>query len=400
MPSSPVYQALPLDNNNVTSIIQVQKTTKSYVATIMLIICIISFVLQTELAQFVQKTSSYQKPYFILYIGHVCYIAMIPIQLVVEFIQLRWFSTSSTYQEKPSWSQQLQDTLCHCKKELTHSIIELEDRVQGSQQYVSFMIRQGILLAVLFTIPAYLWYISVNLISMSNLTVIFNTGCFFAYLFSIFMLGDAVILSKVIAVALSILGVVVMSVDQDNNNNNDTASLQSPPSSFIGFMVAALSAIAYGYYEVYYKKYATPTQPSVLFANMVTGFIGIITLILLWIPIPILHYTGYETFELPDKDTFLMILGIGSMSVVYNASMMCVIALVSPLFAAVGVMLTIPVVAVTDVLVTGVMVSFSTILGSIFILIGFFILNRQISIEEKIQYNNSIQIDNIEEENR
>ncbi|CAO3630827.1 unnamed protein product [Cunninghamella blakesleeana] len=112
--SSPVYQSLPLDNNNVTSIIQVQKTTKSYVATIMLIICIISFVLQTELAQFVQKTSSYQKPYFILYIGHVCYIAMIPLQLIVEFIRLRWFSRQ--YHEKPSWIQQIKDTVHHLKR--------------------------------------------------------------------------------------------------------------------------------------------------------------------------------------------------------------------------------------------------------------------------------------------
>ncbi|CAO3630830.1 unnamed protein product [Cunninghamella blakesleeana] len=202
------------------------------------------------------------------------------------------------------------------------------------------------------------------------------------------MLGDAVILSKVIAVALSILGVVVMSFDQANPGDDDSntfASQNAPSSSssFLGFLIATISAISYGYYEVYYKKYATPSQPSVLFANMVTGGIGVITLFLLWIPIPILHYTGYETFELPDKDTFLMILAIGSMSVIYNASMMCVIALVSPLFAAVGVMLTIPVVAITDIFVTGVMISISTFLGSILILIGFFILNRQISKEEE-----------------
>ncbi|KAG1225955.1 hypothetical protein G6F68_019827 [Rhizopus microsporus] len=65
------------------------------------------------------------------------------------------------------------------------------------------------------------------------------------------------------------------------------------------------------------------------------------------------------------------------MSVIYNATFMVIIALVNPVFAAVGVMLTVPAVAITDVLVTGVMVSSSTIVGSLLILVGFYILNRQ-----------------------
>jgi drug/metabolite transporter (DMT)-like permease len=115
---------------------------------------------------------------------------------------------------------------------------------------------------------------------------------------------------------------------------------------------------------------------------MVTGGIGAMTLLLLWIPLPILHYTGLETFELPDRNTFGMIMAIGSMSVIYNASMMCVIALVNPVFAAVGVLLTIPVVAVTDMAITGIPLPLTTVLGSIFILTGFVILNRQISKEQ------------------
>lgn len=63
---------------------------------------------------------------------------------------------------------------------------------------------------------------------------------------------------------------------------------------------------------------------------------------------------------------------------------MAVIALVNPVFAAVGVMLTVPAVAITDVLVTGVMVPSSTIVGSFLILAGFIILNRHVGNEEKI----------------
>ncbi|KAI8096521.1 uncharacterized protein BX664DRAFT_324178 [Halteromyces radiatus] len=392
--SSPTYRSVPLDDTPTSAVVKVRKQSKSFVAAVMLIICIISFVLQTELAQYVQKTSNYQKPYFILYIGHACYILMIPIQFTVECIHTRWFALQQ--QEKPSWQQHIRETMDYCRKQLKEAIIELEDQVQGKHQhYTSFLLRTGLILSILFTIPAYLWYLSVNLISMSTLTVIFNTGCFWAYVFSIFMLGDSILLSKCLAVGLSVLGVVVMALGQDKQNDTDDnmimqqqsmniATTTSSLTSIIGLNVAVVAALTYGFYEVYYKKYATPPRPSVLFANMMTGGIGAVTLLVLWIPIPILHYSGWEIFELPDGRTFAMIMAIGSMSVIYNASMMCVIALVSPVFAAVGVLLTIPVVAITDMFVTGVMVSFTTILGSAFILVGFIILNRQIAREEDI----------------
>jgi hypothetical protein len=42
------------------------KASRSFLASVMLGICIVSFVLQTELAQYVQKNTNFSKPYFIL----------------------------------------------------------------------------------------------------------------------------------------------------------------------------------------------------------------------------------------------------------------------------------------------------------------------------------------------
>ena len=60
----------------------------------------------------------------------------------------------------------------------------------------------------------------------------------------------------------------------------------------------------YGLYEVLYKKYACPpddTSPGrgMLFANAVGTMIGTFTLTVLWIPLPVLHILGWETFQLP-----------------------------------------------------------------------------------------------------
>ncbi|ORY94111.1 hypothetical protein BCR43DRAFT_495881 [Syncephalastrum racemosum] len=376
--SSPTYHAVPVNDRGTLTERQEQqrqspRRRRSFLAAAMLGVCIVSFVLQTELAQYVQRTTNYSKPYFILYIGHCCYLFMIPIQFVAELM--------ARPSDKAWWSR-CADTFKQCKQELDASLLAL---CQTSPLSPLTML---ILCSVLLTVPAYLWYLSVNLTSMANLTAIYNTGCFFAYLFSILMLHDRIVAAKVAAVGLCILGVCVMAfTDTQDNTSSDS------PDGPLGILVAMIGAAAYGFYEVFYKKYAAPPKPTILFANAVTGGIGFVTLIFLWVPIPLLHWSGFETFEWPDLRTLAYILAIASMSVVYNATFMCVVALVNPVFAAVGVMLTIPAVAVTDMLVTGDLVSLSTVLGSVLILIGFFVLNRQISRDEPLDADDTVSID-------
>ncbi|OBZ83981.1 hypothetical protein A0J61_07968 [Choanephora cucurbitarum] len=365
------YHTLPTDEQPPRSpTIQYRhKQSRSVLATAMLTICIITFVLQTELAQYVQKTTQYSKPYFILYISHSCYVFMIPIQILAEYTQLPHKTLSTAL----------------------HDLIQY--RVQGNHtDPMQFVIKTSLWLSVLLTLPAYIWYLSVNLTSMSSLTAIYNTGCFFAYLFSILMLKDKLRLTKICAVLLCLIGVLTMACWPLPSEDSDIKQAQKDKiAEWMGILVASIGAALYGFYEVYYKKYASPSQPTVLFANTLTGTIGLITLLVLWIPFPILHMLNIETFELPDLETFGYILAIASMSVIYNATFMAVIALVNPVFAAVGVMLTIPAVAVTDVLITGVMVPLPTIFGSLFILVGFVILNKQVGIEEKIDQEMSIE---------
>ncbi|KAI9354177.1 hypothetical protein BD770DRAFT_367694 [Pilaira anomala] len=386
------YQTVPDGEQPPTSPTFQPRKSRSVLATAMLALCIITFVLQTELAQYVQKTTSYSKPYFILYISHSCYVFMLPLQLIAEYIQLHHFNSKS--KKNRTIFQNMIETVNNCKSSVNNSIVELQYRVQGNCVFpLGFILRTGLILSVLLTLPAYIWYLSVNLTTMSNLTAIYNTGCFFAYLFSIIMLHDRIVVAKVGAVFLCMLGVLAMAcwpVSSGDSEDGDNIN-QGVAREWIGILVASFGAAAYGFYEVYYKKYASPSHPTILFANTVTGAIGIVTFLVFWIPFPILHFTGVETFELPDVTTFKYILAIASMSVIYNATFMAVIALVNPVFAAVGVMLTVPAVAITDVLVTGVMVPTSTIIGSILILVGFVILNRQVGKEEKLDESLSLE---------
>lgn len=45
-----------------------------------------------------------------------------------------------------------------------------------------------------------------------------------------------------------------------------------------------------------------PDLPVALHSNFLTSCIGLATLVLLWIPMPILHYVGWETFRWPGQE--------------------------------------------------------------------------------------------------
>ncbi|KAJ2963731.1 hypothetical protein NQZ79_g1269 [Umbelopsis isabellina] len=365
--------------------------SRSMVALAMLCMCIASFVVQTELAQYVQQTSDFRKPYFILYIGHSSYMLILPIQFVTEYFK-RWHSTRSASSFRERCKQVFQEAFADFKEDLAalvrhvrpddYQTTSLEEASEDqlvkslhmSPRQLAYLVRITLALAIMITVPAYLWYITVNLISTASLTAVYNTACFWAYLFSIILLGEHIVTRKVLAIVLCILGVLFMAFW----SSDDTENRHNP----FGIPMAVMGAVAYGYYEVFYKQYASPPKASVLFANVVTGLMGISSLFILWIPIPILHFSGYEVFQLPSWTTLGYIFGIAVTGVMYNAGFMCVIALVNPVFAAVGIMLTIPAVAVADVLVTGVMVPMSTIVGSVCILLGFAALSYELSKDE------------------
>lgn len=125
----------------------------------------------------------------------------------------------------------------------------------------------------------------------------------------------------------------------------------------IGDMLTLVASIIYGLYQVLYKKYvALPSDPVPsssedyepiassneglledvvpakqavcplpfgLHANFLTSIIGLLTFLILWIPLPLLHYFGYEPFAFPkDAITFVTIAGIAISGVMFNAGFM------------------------------------------------------------------------------
>ncbi|KAG0329791.1 hypothetical protein BG004_002268 [Podila humilis] len=390
-------------------------------ASAILCLCILSFVLQTELTKFVQTSMGYHKPYFILWISHSFWSIVLPFQfLYTTYIARTRPRSLGTLRDRTEYFanliRQSTSNLYHNRNVAYNAVESDSPRASMSPQSPSspsptpssnpsslpsqastmhsasvphssaFTAREKLQLnrylfcmifgmTTLFMVPSYLWYFCVALTSMANLTAIYNTACFFAYLFSILFLREKIVRNKVLAVMLSLVGVAIIGLTSrgavdSGEGGEDAAKTAANKSGILGDVLSLLGAALYGFEEVMYKKYSSPKIHSVTFANTMTGCMGLVTLLMLWFPLPILHFAKHEIFELPTRNEFLVVLMIATLGLVYNGCFMIVMSLTSPVFAAVGVMATIPLVALTDWAVFGEKIGWGNIVGGISILVG------------------------------
>ncbi|KAG9767615.1 hypothetical protein KCU88_g7430, partial [Aureobasidium melanogenum] len=229
------------------------------------------------------------------------------------------------------------------------------------------------------------WYVAVNLTSPSDLTAIYNCSAFFAYVFSIMLLNDKLRLDKAISVGLAIIGVLVVAYgDSDDSTPGPGTSNPGAEQGFgtklIGNIIIGIGSVAYGFYEVLYKRYACPpegTSPGrgMIFANTFGSMVGLFTLTVLWIPIPILHITGIERFELPSGQA-ARLLAISTLSnAVFSGSFLVLMSLTSPVLSSVAALLTIFLVGITDWLITGKPLSLASLAGGALIIVAFLMLS-------------------------
>jgi drug/metabolite transporter (DMT)-like permease len=171
------------------------------------------------------------------------------------------------------------------------------------------------------TIAGGSWYVAVNMTTASDLTAIYNCSAFFAYAFSIPLLNEKLRFDKVFSVAVATIGVMVVAYGDRPEKKASKGGDDGAQNRLLGNIVIGIGSILYGLYEVLYKRFACPpegTSPGrgTIFANTFGSLIGAFTLLVLWIPLPLLHWTGLETFEWPTGEAGRMLI----ISVCANAS--------------------------------------------------------------------------------
>ncbi|CAE6470494.1 unnamed protein product [Rhizoctonia solani] len=345
-----------------------------------------AYVLQTELTQYVQSSLHFRQPYLLFYIAHSAFTLVLPAHLL--------YLKCSTGTGPSAYLSTLWDTM-------QTQILAPQSTPSSKFSWARYTIFVS-LLTIGITCPALLWYASVSLASLSDITALFNTHAFWAYILSTALLPPPPDRPrwqpyKLLAVLLACIGVFTTVY-----GSADGASPGTNP--FLGSLLALVSAASYALYQVAYKKWAVPTVaiasayddddeaaplagdtgelaeqplPFGLFANFVTSTAGLATLGVLWIPMVASNWFGEGGYQLPGDMWTAVCVGLIALSgLVFNAGFMILLSLWGPIVASVGNLLTIVLVMLADVILSRDLsvITFWSLIGSGLIISGFAIL--------------------------
>ncbi|KAJ7706205.1 hypothetical protein B0H17DRAFT_615770 [Mycena rosella] len=339
---------------------------------------LIAFVVESQLTQYLQTNLGYRQPFFIFYLVHSSFAVIFPCHLL--------YLTATTKHSAPALVNGLVISLTN------H--LALHQSRSAPSKFPRFQFLR-LILALTFgiTCPALLWFCAISLASVSDVTAIWNTNAFFAYLMTFRFKWEP---RKFFAVSLATVGVLVVVYGGSTSTNVDgTPSIEKrasikPSAPLVGDLLTLVASIGYALYQVLYKKYAAlPSDPELvaeadyehlpanddspgteydeasvafdtedavypppfgLHPNLLTSAIGLCTLGLLWVFIPVLHFTGVELFLLPPSlGTVFTIVGIACTGVVFNAGFMVLLGVWGPIIVSVGNLLTIVLVFISDI---------------------------------------------------
>ncbi|CAC9893655.1 hypothetical protein D6C98_02344 [Aureobasidium pullulans] len=351
-----------------------------------LILSLISFTIQTETAVYIQHSLHWNKAYCMLYFTHGSWVLLWPTQLAILRLQKLNMPWESFWRRHKAILRSTAQMVEHQKLDIPHHM--------QKQSPIPYFIKMTSMVTCALTVAGGSWYVAVDLTTASDLTAIYNCSAFFAYAFAIPLLGEHFKWNKVFAVGVAIVGVLVVAYGDVSPSKHGSKSgggaggptapePEEASNRALGNLVIGVGSVLYGFYEVLYKKVACPPEGcspgrGMIFANTFGSLIGLFTLTVLWIPIPILHYTGIETFELPRGEAAWMLMISVLANATFSGSFLVLISLTSPVLSSVAALLTIFLVAVVDQLLPPPLnqpLSGAAVAGGLLIIVAFLLLS-------------------------
>ncbi|KAM3160540.1 EamA domain-containing protein [Lachancea thermotolerans] len=245
---------------------------------------------------------------------------------------------------------------------------------------------------------------SLSYTSVASQTILSSTSSFFTLLIGSLFHVESVNRVKVLGSVISFVGIVfVTKSDADNTasagevhsavpykfHNGISSDNTEAFVIFCGNLLALAGALFYGLYCTLLKwriRDETRVNMKIFF-----GFVGLFTLVLLWPTVVLLHFLGWETFELPPTPQVLAIVLFNC--VITFISDFCwakAMLLTSPLTVTVGLSTTIPFAMLGDFLFKSRPMSFIYLLGAALICASFFIVNKESEEEFQLDEHQSV----------
>jgi solute carrier family 35 protein F5 len=177
---------------------------------------------------------------------------------------------------------------------------------------------------------------------------------------------EKISLLKIFAVSISFVGVICITLHDLNAPSKK---------ALIGDGLALLSAALYGCYTVYLKQHLKSDSHDLVIVFF--GYVGFATMLIMMPLIPVLHFSKFETFELPtNHNVYPMLIGNALIGTVLSQYLWArAMLLTTPLISTLGLSLTIPLTIIGEVILGTARFSWNFILGAVAIVFGFALAN-------------------------
>ncbi|KAI4862629.1 hypothetical protein F4820DRAFT_430090 [Hypoxylon rubiginosum] len=344
-------------------------------AGVFLAVSLVAFCAQAELGRYVQHELGWDKAYCMLYLTHGSWALLWPAQLAILRVQKRGVPWPAFWRRHVYLLRSTAHMVARQELDVPRQVMQ--------RSPVPYIVRTTAFITTALTVAGLSWYVAVSMTSPSDLTAIYNCSAFFAYAFSVPLLKEKLRLDKSLAVLIAIAGVLVVAYGDAKGGSAEDGGNEvdgDAGTRFLGNMIIGAGSVLYGLYEVMYKRWACPPEGTsaargMIFANAFGSCIGAFTLLVLWVPLPVLHVLGWETFELPTGRAAVYLFLSVVMNATFAGSFLVLISLTSPVLSSVAALLTIFLVAAADWLVTGQAMSAAALAGGCMIVVAFLMLS-------------------------
>lgn len=285
-----------------------QRTIIWSVCAMLITICGIST--QTEAVTYYQDVLGWNKPWCSLYITH-------------SFLCIPWI-LHTTYLRFANWHVPYRQWVDDYNNGLRSAIGQVDAyaatgpgfSLQRSGGPMHFLLSAMTILTIILTVNGGAWFAAVALTTPGDVMAIYNCAIFFAAAFSVPLLKQKLSWTAISAVAISITGTFIIAYgDSSGNKTDDPDEGESSPvgaSRLLGNLIALVGAMAFGLYEVLFKKWTSPSKPigqqqQFTLTMAASALTGIFTVSIGWVVLVVLHITGAETFVWPSREVALYI---------------------------------------------------------------------------------------------